>query len=162
MLFASLLCASLLQGWIPTSVINWSLEAIPLNIQHVRAAVARLGPDVLDTLADSSRHEEEGCSKVPPRHLLGKLPPGWGTVPSAAAVAGCGVGEARAGAGPAGSACGVRQGVGGWDAERAAASAQLGSAASIASSGARSCGSEWSCGDECEHKMSGDWFDAVE
>jgi hypothetical protein len=150
----------LLQGWIPTSVINWSLEAIPLNIQHVRAAVARLGADVLESLADSCRHHEAG-SKAVPRHFLGNLPPEWSCAPSTAAAAGYGVDGNCSG--PAGSACGVQESVGGWGAEWAAASGQPGSSASLASSSARSCGSEWSCGDECEHDESGGgWFDAVE
>jgi hypothetical protein len=59
-------------------VINWSLEAIPLNIARVREAVQRLGPaGVMDALPDCNRHQGEECSKRPPLEALGRLPPGW-------------------------------------------------------------------------------------
>jgi hypothetical protein len=75
----ALCCAVLVpQGWIPTSVINWSLEAIPLNIQRVRDAVRRLAPaGVLDALPDCNRQQGEECRKAPPLEALGRLPPGW-------------------------------------------------------------------------------------
>lgn len=66
-----------LQGWIPTSVINWSLEAIPLNIQRVRAAVERLGPAMLALLPESNMQQGAACSKRPTRGQLGRLPVGW-------------------------------------------------------------------------------------
>lgn len=58
-------------------MINWSLEAIPLNIQRVRDAVQRLGPAVMEALPDCNRQQGEECSKRPPLEALGRMPPGW-------------------------------------------------------------------------------------
>lgn len=38
------------KGWIPTSVVNFSLEAVTLNIQRIRSALQRLPEDVLTSL----------------------------------------------------------------------------------------------------------------
>lgn len=95
-------------GWIPTSIINWSLEAIPLNIQRVRAAVARLGPAVMAALPDCNRQQGEECPKRPPLDLLGRLPRGWEARGAAAAAAGHATAAAANGvAGAGGSSGGV-------------------------------------------------------
>lgn len=84
------------QGWIPTTVKNLSLEAIPLNIQRVRGAVARLGPAVMAALPEYNRQQGAQCNKRPPVEALGRLPPGWltpgaGSAAAATGMAGAGV-----------------------------------------------------------------------
>lgn len=73
-----------------------SLEAIPLNIQRVRGAVARLGPAVMAALPEYNRQQGAQCRKRPPVEALGRLPPGWlapgaGAAAVATGVAGAGV-----------------------------------------------------------------------
>lgn len=141
-----------LQGWIPTSVINWSLEAIPLNITRVRAAMERLEPDLLAMLPESNRQQGAACTKRPAREQLGRLPEDW---PASCFAAGAGQG----GAGPGNRTSGLHDGVQGRALVRG------NSSCSVDSNNAPSCGSFGSLrqseqgGSESEEGVQ--WFDAL-
>lgn len=138
----------LVQGWIPTSVINWSLEAIPLNITRVRAAMERLDPDQLALLPESNRQQGAACTKRPAREQLGRLPEGW---PASCFAAGHG--------GPGNSTPGVHDGVQGRALVRG------NSSCSVDSNNAPSCGSFGSLRQSEPGGSEGDegvqWFDAL-
>lgn len=62
----------IIQGWIPTSVVNFSLEAIPLNIQRIRSALQRLPRPVLERLPVSNKDQALRCkTSIPPEALGG-------------------------------------------------------------------------------------------
>lgn len=65
------LLSVILQGWIPTSVVNFSLEAIPLNIQRIRAALDRMPPALLQQLSERNKHQAAACKQLPPIETLG-------------------------------------------------------------------------------------------
>lgn len=136
------------KGWIPTSVINWSLEAIPLNITRVRAAMERLDPDQLALLPESNRQQGAACTKRPAREQLGRLPEGW---PASCFAAGHG--------GPGNSTPGVHDGVQGRALVRG------NSSCSVDSNNAPSCGSFGSLRQSEPGGSEGDegvqWFDAL-
>ncbi|WIA30087.1 hypothetical protein OEZ86_000182 [Tetradesmus obliquus] len=59
------------KGWIPTSVVNFSLEAIPLNIDRIRSTLQQLGSGTLAQLPRLNRSQAEACGRLPPLHMLG-------------------------------------------------------------------------------------------
>jgi hypothetical protein len=62
---------SVMQGWIPTAVVNLSLEAMPLNISRIRAVLAHMTPVQQAQLPQLIKLQQSGCDKLPPADSLG-------------------------------------------------------------------------------------------
>eukprot|EP00775_Hariotina_reticulata_P006458 gene6458-6687_t len=59
------------KGWIPTAVVNLSLEAMPLNISRIRAVLAHMTAAQQAQLAQLIKFQQCRCGKLPPADSLG-------------------------------------------------------------------------------------------